>query len=331
MTFQQSLAIMSEKVDEFGDDLDNEEITKDVLIRPMLEALGYDCSNPRQVKAEYAVKHGKARGRADYVILNNGEPAIVVECKALGVELSNRVMGQMCSYANALGATAGIVTDGDHYHCFADTNREGVIDSQPYRSFQLTNLQDGDSDALELFSARLFSPKQLRAKAQGYMSDINRDSELIDLLSNPPMLEELYRIGQLPLPSLREAQLKPIIASIERLIRGAVQRIVDGELEPEKIVTTNEEFAAFLLCKGMLYGTIEPHRVTFRDAQSYASVFVDDNNRKPLCRFHFGGRLRQFGVFDAEKRETKYTIEDNDDILAHATALRRVARHYASN
>ena len=44
---------------------------------------------------------------------------------------------------------------------------------------------------------------------------------------------------------------------------------------------------AYLLCKSMIHGVIDPDRVHFRDSRTYASVLIDDRNRKPLCRFHF--------------------------------------------
>ena len=36
-----------------------------------------------------------------------------------------------------------------------------------------------------------------------------------------------------------------------------------------------------------------------------SSVLIDNNNRKPICRFHFNGRQKYLGTFDAEKNETR--------------------------
>ena len=53
----------------------------------------------------------------------------------------------------------------------------------------------------------------------------------------------------------------------------------------------------------------------YRDRRSYFSVLVDNNNRKPICRFYFNGRVKQVGTFDEDKQESKQAIEDLDDIF----------------
>ena len=331
MPLSDALQQIRAKIEKHGDNLDNEEITKNVLILPMIQALGYDFSDPTEVRAEYPVPLPRGgKGRADYVIMRNGKPAIVIECKALGVPLDERIQGQMQRYARALDVQAGIVTDGDFYYCYANTENESRLDATWYRHLSLTQLSERDSDALALLSKPRFFPKQLRAKAQEFKNEIQRESQLVDLLSNQAMLEELFRIGAIADADKREEELGGILRELETLIRRFTERLAAGEVEPPKVVTTNEELDAYLLCKGIVHDAIEPRRVHFRDAKTYASVLIDDNNRKPLCRFYFDGRRLQFGLFDPHKRETKYTIDEIGDIFKYAGALKRTARHYAS-
>ena len=332
MTFQESLDAIRAKLEKFGDDLDNEEITKDVLIRPMIQALGYDSSDPTQVKAEYSVTLKKGgRGRADYVIMHNGEPAIVMECKALGVQLDQKIQRQMLQYADALGAFAGIVTDGDRFLCFANVEEEDRIDSRCYYEMRLSEQQEADESALALLSKERFFRRQLHAKAGSFMANLDRDDTLEQVLSDPRLEQEIYRLAGIEDSTRRDNELNATLNSLQQKIRCTIEQLVRGELEFPEILTTNEEFDGFLLCKGMLHGVIDPERITFRDRKTYFSVLVDDNNRKPLCRFHFNGRIKHLGTFDADKQETRHAIEEVDDLLKFARTLRRTAKQYAQS
>ena len=332
MTFQKSLDAIRAKLEKFGDVLDNEEITKDVLIRPMIQALGYDSSDPTQVKAEYSVTLRKGgRGRANYVIMHNGEPAIVMECKALGVPLDHKIQNQMRQYARALGAKAGLVTDGDCYLCFANVGDEGRMDDRCFRELRLSEPNDEDVEALELMSRNRFFPKQFREAASKFQTDLDQRDNLIQVLNDPAMLEQLMYIGEIEDSAKRESEFATTMEFIQQILSDKVERIALGDLEAPEIVTTNEEFYAHWLCKGIVHGVIEPHRVAFRDSKTYASVLIDDNNRKPLCRFHFNGRVKQVGTFDANKQETRHAIEEVDDLLKFARTLRKTARQYADS
>ena len=317
------------KLDKFGDDLDNEEITKDVLIRPMIQALGYDSSDPTQVKAEYSVTLPKGgRGRADYVIFQNGKPAIVMECKALGVPLDRKIQRQMLQYAHALGAFMGVVTDGDTYHCYASVEDENRVDSRPFHELLLSDPAERDEEALGLLERRSLFQKQVRVGAETFLVEVDQRSRLAQFLDDPATSEEFYRIAAIEDATKRNTELDQTLELLQEVIRDAVGKLARGEAELPEVFTTNEEYDAFLLCKGMVHGVVEPHRVEFRDSKSYASVLIDDNNRKPLCRFHFNGRVKHVGTFGPDRQETRHAIEDLDDILKLANRLRRTARQY---
>ena len=332
MALSEALPEIRSKIDKFGDDLDNEEITKDVLIRPMIHALGYDSSDPTQVKAEHAVSLPRGgRGRADYVIFHNGEPAIVMECKALGVQLDQRVQNQMQQYARALGAFAGIVTDGETYICYADSGDLKASDLQFVRQANLSQYADGDETVLAMFSRSELSRDSLKSEAQSVVSDLRQEEDFLEVLEAIGATAEVVRLGQIEDADQREAEVEKALTELQRMTREAVRRIANGEVEKRQVVTTHEELDGFWLCKGVLHGLVDPDRIVFRDAKSYFSVLIDDNNRKPVCRFHFNGRQMFLGTFDEEKNETRHPIDGVNDIIEHANKLRRTARRYAES
>lgn len=329
MMFQQALDEIRSKLEEFGDDLDNEEITKDVLIRPMIKALGYDSSDPTEVKAEYSVALPRGgRGRADYVIFRNGKPAVVMECKALGVPLDQKIQRQMLQYALALRAFAGIVTDGDMYLCFANVDDEKQVDNRYYHALTLSEPKEADEQALAPLARRRLSRTQLRIEAESFMTKLDQDDVLARVLEDPTLEQELFRLGSIEDPAQRSEELDATLDSLQSMVRNVVELIAKGDLDYSGVFTTDEEQEAFWLCKGIVHGTIEPHRIKFRDNKTYASVLIDDNNRKPLCRFHFNGRVKHIGTFGPDRQETRHPIEDLDDILKLAAKLRRTARQY---
>ena len=55
---------------------------------------------------------------------------------------------------------------------------------------------------------------------------------------------------------------------------------------------------------------------------------LDDNRRKPVCRFWFDKKQKYLGIFDENKKETRLPIDSVDEIFAHADTLRATAARY---
>jgi len=93
---------------------ENETRTRMALIDPLLQALGWDVSDPSVVTPEYNVS-----GRwADYALLGpDGKPSATIEAKKLGEPLASHRM-QMLNYANASGVEYAGLTDGDHWELY---------------------------------------------------------------------------------------------------------------------------------------------------------------------------------------------------------------------
>ena len=102
----------------------NETRTRMALIDPLLQALGWDVSDPEVVTPEYDV----SGARADYALLRpGGKPAATVEAKRLGEALESHRM-QMLNYANASGIDYAGLTDGDRWELYAVFERGQLAD-----------------------------------------------------------------------------------------------------------------------------------------------------------------------------------------------------------
>lgn len=97
-------------------------------------------------------------------------------------------------------------------------------------------------------------------------------------------------------------------------------RVVRRDKE-KGIVTTEDEIEGLFAVKSILRDLIDVKRVHIRDAKSYCSILLDDNNRKPLCRLYFARQQRCVGFFDRNKKEERVDINEIDELYAHAEKL----------
>jgi predicted type IV restriction endonuclease len=111
----------------------------------------------------------------------------------------------------------------------------------------------------------------------------------------------------------------------------AASIVIDTVDTAEEIETTQEEIEGFHIVKAIVRAVVKAERVTIRDAKSYCAVLLDDNNRKPLIRFHFNSKsVKYISLFDSDKNGEKVKIESLDDIYASADRLRATAAAYAA-
>ena len=92
----------------------NETRTRAALIDPLLQALGWDTTDPGMVTPEFRVDVGWA----DYALLGvGGKPAAVVEAKRLGSIVENH-LEQAVGYCIQQGIAYAGVTDGSHWQLY---------------------------------------------------------------------------------------------------------------------------------------------------------------------------------------------------------------------
>ena len=104
----------------------NETATRYALIDPLLTALGWDLSDPGQVRTEY-IPDGEHRRRSDYTMFTGGDQKksqLVIEAKHLGTPISGKIINQTIAYCIDEGIPYFVVTNGDDWEAYP-TFREG--------------------------------------------------------------------------------------------------------------------------------------------------------------------------------------------------------------
>lgn len=142
-----------------------EEATKQALVLPMLDALGYDIWNPSEVCPEYdadfAMRKGAQKERVDLAVVVEGKPRIFIEVKSADVNIDAHA-GQLSRYFNAVPSVSlGILTNGLEWQFYTDAAEPNLMDPKPFHVSRIDAVDQG-VDILCRFHRSQFSPDGIR-------------------------------------------------------------------------------------------------------------------------------------------------------------------------
>ncbi|WP_428332614.1 hypothetical protein [Novosphingobium sp.] len=138
------------------------------IVTPLLQELGWDTADPRQVVPEFA----NARGRVDFALIGLGQkPAIFVEVKQVGRAIDGD--RQLFEYAFHQGVPLCVLTDGREWSFYLPGGQGSYDDRRVYR------LQLDDRSPEEC--GRILSRYLLRASVldQSAFENARRDHQAI--------------------------------------------------------------------------------------------------------------------------------------------------------
>lgn len=354
MDFKDSIKQLSERVERLKDNLQTEEATKNALIMPFLQAIGYDVFNPLEVMPEFTCDIGTKKGeKIDYAIFKDGEPIVLIECKHWRQALTLHD-NQLLRYFHVSNAKFGLLTNGIIYKFYTDLEVPNKMDEKPFLDINLLDIRNNQIEELKKFHKTYFDVNNILSSA----SELKYTGELKNVLnaefSNPsPEFVKLFAkqvYDGIITPKLLEQFTTLVRKSISILISDAISdrlksalKTETGEAENEqqkpemavneptenKIITTDEEIEAFFIIKSILRPHIDCKRITHRDAQSYFAIFIDDNNRKPICRLYLNSPTnKQIAFIGEDRKEIKNKLESLDDIYQHSEQLLQAVEKY---
>jgi len=334
--------------------IQTEEATKNAFIMPFLQSLGYDIFNPLEVVPEFVADIGIKKGeKIDYAIFKDGHPTILVECKDWRQNL-NVHDGQLLRYFHVSKAKFGLLSNGIEYRFYSDLVAANKMDEKPFLEFNITDIKDNQIEELKKFHKANFNAESIvnTASEMKYMNELKH---LLHLELTEPTSEFVKHFAKQVYPSVITAK---VLEQFTELTKKSTQYYISdliterlktaltkedekskkGNLneknadqnteEDSKIVTTEEELEGYLIVKTILRQKIPATRVTYRDAQSYFAIFLDDNNRKAVCRLYLEGGKKYIGLFDENKKETKNLISNLDDIFNYSSELLQTIENY---
>lgn len=353
MDFKDQIKILGERVSKLKDQIQTEEATKHSFVLPFIQTLGYDVFNPTEVVPEFISDIGLKKGeKIDYAIFLEGKPTILIECKHWAQNLSIHD-GQLLRYFHVSKAKFGVLTNGIIYRFYSDLVEPNKMDEKPFLDINMLDIRDNQIEELKKFHKSYFDAASIVNTA----SELKFTNELKQLLHqelNNPTPEFVKYFAKQVYPSIVTAKVLDLFTDLikksvqqyisdlitERLKTALIKedesakekeniQVIGLNKETEnKIETTQEELEAFMIVKSILRQNVDIKRITYRDSQTYFAILLDDNNRKPICRFYMNGTKKYLVVLDENKKEVKNEIKTLDDIFAFSDILFQIVENY---
>ena len=351
MDFKDAIKQISDRIVKLKGNLETEEATKNALVMPFLNALGYDVFNPLEVLPEMTCDIGTKKGeKIDYAILKDGQPVMLIECKHWAQDL-NLHDNQLLRYFNVSPAKFGVLTNGIVYRFYTDLESPNKMDSRPFLEVNLLDLRDNHIEELKKFHKSAFDVDSIMSSA----NELKYTGEIKTLIAKEftsPSLEFAKFFGRQVYDGMYTARVaEQFVGLVKRSISSYISEMISdrlkaaikdneegGQQQPEKsieepvrndgIETTQEEMEGFYIVRAILCDTVDITRVTHRDAKSYFAILFDDNNRRPICRLHFNTSQHYIETFDLEKVGTRHPIEGTSDIYKYSDDIKKVVKYY---
>ncbi len=165
MGLKEQLLLLSDKIKNLSSKVKSEEATKQSMILPLLQIMGYDIFNPEEVMPEIPCDISNKGDKVDYVIANNGKHEIIIECKECHQNLNNHI-SQLRKYFVASDARFAVLSNGVRYIFFSDHEKANIMDEKPFYIIDMENLSDEDINFLSGFKKGAFNPSHMIAKSQ---------------------------------------------------------------------------------------------------------------------------------------------------------------------
>lgn len=309
-----------EHVKRVGSHCSTEETTKQALILPLLDILGFSPYDPTKVLAEFAADFPgvKSTERVDYALYCNGQPVMFIEAKPYVADLTNHAP-QLSRYFNSsLGVTIGAITNGREWRFFTDLINPNIMDEKPFLVVDFTKNKAEELVQLAEFKHDNFHAEKLRFFAeenqyiQQFKTVIKKSINEVDLdfvryvaqqasiqrQLNTKFLESIQPfvkqaveqaisdtvVKGLSSPTIITAQaIEPTVNVTEEKTVNIIVEQPDFIVNPdnEKIITTKDELELYKIVSE-LFPEIE---LEAKDTESYYSVLYQGKNNRWLFRY----------------------------------------------
>lgn len=353
MDFKDAIKQLADRILKNKDLVRTEEATKHSFVMPFIQTLGYDVFNPEEVVPEFVADLGIKKGeKVDYAIMKDGCPIILIECKhwSSGLDPHN---SQLFRYFHTTKARFSILTNGFESRFYTDLVEPNRMDEKPFFIFDLEDLRDNQIEQLKKFTKANFNTESIFSTASElkYISEIKAalnqelsspSHEFVKVLVKhffpgligPKKLEQFTALVkntfQIYINDIITERLK-IALKKEEKEQNETEAATVANAAVQKIETTAEELESFYIVRSMLRKTVDAERIVYRDSQSYFSINLDDNNRKPICKIHLNGSKKYITTFDDKKVEKRNEINNLNDLFNFSDILIATIDSYIKN
>ncbi|HGH3375057.1 TPA: type I restriction endonuclease [Kluyvera cryocrescens] len=315
--FKNRLKLHSEHVKNVGLHCTTEETTKQALILPFLDILGFSPYDPQKVKAEYGADFPgvKANERVDYALFCQGIPVMFIEAKAYKEKIDNHCP-QLSRYFNSTPeVTISAITNGVEWRFFTDLKEKNIMDPTPFLKIRMDEITDSDAEQLFRFRHDKFKPEALRTLAEEsvYLSAFTKtissslrevDQEFVRYVASRSSVER--QLNQRFLESITPLVKQAVELSVSAMVVSGLSgkssaesvhdevnddhshEISDAQadiVDPDNpnIVTTHNERLLFEKIASII-GT--EHDIQYKDTASYFGVLYQGKTNRWIVRYY---------------------------------------------
>jgi len=300
-----------------------EEAVKTAFVLPMLQILGYNVFDPKEVVPEFISDWGKRKGeKVDYAVNVDGKTVMLLECKSLNAPLDINEANQLGSYFHHTTGTKkiGVLTNGTTYNFYTDLKNDNVMDTEPFLVFDFNDANEDSIARLEMFTRENVAKEESRDQIKRIKNFTDALRIVKSAFDEPSPEFAKWVIHQIDGVSARsetidefQGHIKKAVSEVKNThmldsfnkMRRQEEQLEQGEVEPvenEKAVTTigsdivfeNElgmyqELQGLTIARSILYSKkkIPPSDVTLRDWKSYCNIIYGGKANSILLRMHF--------------------------------------------
>ncbi len=352
MDFSDQINQLATRIEKLKLQLLTEEATKNALIMPFIQSLGYDVFNPAEVIPEFTSDVvGKKGEKVDYAIVLENRIVMLVECKGINDKLVNHD-SQLVRYFHSCDAKFAILTNGQIFKFYTDLDASNKLDNKPFFELDLLNIKEQQISELKKFHKTNFDIDKIFSTANElkYLNEIK--SILNQEVEEPSeafirfFTSQVYQ-GKTTVKVIE--QFKIIVKkSINQWLSDRVSSRLKSALEKEtesdqkaaqdinesiesekdsKIETTQEEIDGYTIVKSILREKGEISKILYKDNQNYFAVYYEKQTQ-PICRLHFNRAQKYLGVINDSKKEERLPIESLDEIFLYGDKLLKTLDNY---
>lgn len=327
-----------------------EEATKTAVVMPLLQALGYDVFSLDEVTPEFNADVGTKKGeKVDFAVKIDGQISMLVEVKPISSSLGNTQYTQLFRYFSVTEARLALLTNGREIWFFSDTEKPNKMDMKPFFKFDLQKHDIAQIEELARFQKNTFDISGI-IEAASNLKYIRKAANYIKLQLSEPDEDFLRLVGKAIYEggSITKAVLDQMRPAVQRALDDLIRERIQDKLsitfssetsapKPEAppigsesdIETTEDEIEAYNIVRAIGAKHVKVGRITIRDAKSYCAILMDDNNRRPICRFYFNAKsTKSIGIFDKDKAEKKFQLSAVSDIYDHLEEIEDAIKSY---
>lgn len=166
MQLRQNISNLESKATSQLNSLTTKEKTKNALVLPFFDLLGYDPFDVRQVEPGFVVEvEQQGTETVDYALKIDGAPGMLVQCEQAKSDLDALEGNPVFRHFQDVDANVFVLTNGLTYRFYADLQTKSDIERRPFLEFNLLHYEAENIEELKWLTRTSFDSETLRSAA----------------------------------------------------------------------------------------------------------------------------------------------------------------------